>query len=157
MILIFYFALNVISIILFISLKKKLHVLESFVYWMLSSYLYQNFSAICYMNFKTLYIPDNLQNELSHFLNRTILFPLIMVTFLHFFLTVSSRLKKLIVMITFLFILLGFEWLADSFGVLIHRNWRTWWSFTYWIVTLLVLISFMKIFRKLLYKGGQIS
>ena len=94
MVLFFYILLNVLALVLFIKKKKMLHILEIIVYWMVSSYLYQNFSAICYMNFKTLIIPEKLSYEFSHFLNRTLLFPILMVTFLHFFLILTTQFEK---------------------------------------------------------------
>jgi hypothetical protein len=124
---------------------------------MVASYLFQNLSALCYMNFKTLFIPEKLELELAHFLNRTILFPIVMVTFLHFYLTFWSRLKRGLLLLTFMFLLVGLEWLADLLGVITHVNWQIWWSFSFWMTTLLVLVSFMNFFRKILYKGGKVN
>ena len=153
MVLFFYIILNMLALFLFIRKKKMLHILEIIIYWLISSYLYQNFSALCYMNFKTLVIPDKLSYEFSHVLNRIILFPVLMVTFLHFFLIFTTNLKKLLLMISFMTILTAMEFLADYLGVLIHVHWKIWWSFSYWLGTLCVLIVFMKIFRRILYKG----
>jgi hypothetical protein len=155
MILLSYFVLNLLVVLLFIKKKKNLHILEILIYWMVASYLFQNLSALCYMNFKTLLIPEKLELELAHFLNRTILFPIVMVTFLHFYLTFWSRLKRGLLLLTFMFLLVGLEWLADLLGVITHVNWRIWWSFSFWMTTLLVLVSFMNFFRKILYKGGR--
>lgn len=153
MIFFFYLLINLIAFFFFIKMKKKLHILEILVYWMIGSYLFQNLSALCYMNFKTLYIPDHLSYELSHFINRILLFPLLMVTFLHYFLILNTYLKKFLLIVSFLFIFLGLEWLSDVLGVLIHINWRIWWSFSFWLVTMFILIGLMKVFRQILYKG----
>lgn len=153
MVLFFYILLNVIVIFLFIKKKKNLHPLEILVYWLISSYLFQNFSALCYMNFKTIYIPDILSLELAHFINRIILYPILLVTFLHYFLILSSLLKKILLIIGSVFVFVGLEWLADTLGVINHVHWRIWWSFAFWMGGLLLLISFMKLFRKLLFKG----
>ncbi|MDQ0198735.1 hypothetical protein J2S10_001893 [Neobacillus ginsengisoli] len=155
MVLFFYATLNIIALFLFIKYKKRgFHILEIFVYWMVGSYLFQNFSAICYMNYKTLIIPDKFSIELAHFLNRIVLFPLLMVTFLHFFLIISTLSKKLLLIIGFILLLVGMEWLANLLGVLIHVHWVIWWSFAFWLVALLFLIVFMRFFRKFLFKGG---
>lgn len=154
MILLCYILINVVAIFLFIKKKKNLHILEIIIYWMVSSYFFQNLSALCYMNFKTFIIPDKLSYELSHFFNRTILYPILMVTFLHIYIRLLTNLKKLLLTIIFIFLLAGVEWLEHFSGVLLHVNWQIWWSFTYWMVTLLTLIGFMKFFRKFLYKGG---
>ncbi|SFB02576.1 hypothetical protein SAMN04488577_3414 [Bacillus sp. cl95] len=141
--------------IFFTKIKKRLHSLEIIVYWMISSYLFQNFSAICYMNFKVLTIPNNIQLELAHFVNRIILIPLLMVLFLHFFHCVKTSFRKMVVYLGFIFLLVGLEWLSDILGVLNHVNWKTWWSFIFWIVALGILICFKKFFRSLLFKGGR--
>jgi hypothetical protein len=155
MVLFFYIVLNVLAIFLFIKKKKMLHILEIIVYWMISTYLYQNFSAICFMNFKTLIVPEKLSLEFSHFLNRTILFPIIMVIFLHFYLILTTNWKKFLLFGSFVFFLTGLEYLSDLLGVLIHKHWRVWWSFAYWVATLSVLLVCMRVFRRILYKGGN--
>lgn len=155
MVLFFYIVLNVLALFLFIRKKKMLHVLEIIVYWMISTYLYQNFSAICFMNFKTLIVPEKLGLEFSHFINRTVFFPLLMVIFLHYLLILTTYWKKMLLFASFVLLLTGFEYLSDLLGVLIHKNWRVWWSFAYWVATLSVLLVCMKVFRRILYKGGN--
>lgn len=154
MVLLFYVVLNVIVVFFFTKMKKKMHILEIMVYWMVGSYVFQNFSALCYMNFKTLIISNKLSYELLHVLNRIVLIPLLMVTFLHFFLILNTRLKKISLIASFLLLFVGLEWLADILGILMHVHWRIWWSFSFWLAAMLVLIGFMKFFRKILYQGG---
>lgn len=154
MVLLFYIALNILVIFLFFKVKKNLDILEIIVYWMVASYVFQNFSALCYMNLKTLIVPEQLSYELAHFLNRIVLFPVVMVAFLNFFQALYQNYKRLLLLLCFIFILAGLELLAHYSGVLIHVNWRVWWSFSYWLSALLILIGFMKLFRKFLYKGG---
>ena len=153
MIFFIYLVINMFVLFLFIKLKKHLHILETFVYWMLSSYLFQNFSALCYMNFKTLIIPEQLSYEFSHFLNRILLFPAFMVLFLNYFLIQKAYKRKLLLIIFFILILGGLEWLGHLTGVLIHIHWKIWWSSTFWLLSLLILIGFMNFFRKILYRG----
>jgi hypothetical protein len=148
-----YLVINISVLLLFIKLKKHLHILETLVYWMLSSYLFQNFSALCYMNFKTLIIPEQLSYEFAHFLNRILLFPAFMVLFLNYFLIQKTYKRKLLIIIFFILILGGLEWLGHTTGVLIHVHWKIWWSFTFWLLSLLILVGFMKFFRKILYRG----
>jgi hypothetical protein len=148
-----YLVINISVLLLFIKLKKHLHILETLVYWMLSSYLFQNFSALCYMNFKTLIIPEQLSYEFAHFLNRILLIPAFMVLFLNYFLIQKTYKRKLLIIIFFILILGGLEWLGHTTGVLIHVHWKIWWSFTFWLLSLLILVGFMKFFRKILYRG----
>jgi hypothetical protein len=153
MIFFYFFLLNIIGVFLFIRTKKTLHILEIFVYWLAASYLFQNLSAFCYMNLKTLIIPEKLSFELSHFLNRTVIYPIIMVTFLHYFLILKNFTRKLLLFLFTISFLAGMEYLEHFSGVLVHVHWKLWWSFTFWLAALLVLIGFMKVFRRMLYKG----
>jgi hypothetical protein len=121
---------------------------------MVSSYLYQNYSALCFMNFKTIEITEDIIYELSHFLNRIVLFPVIMVTFLHTYLIINSFLKKLLLFVFYIILFVILEWLSDFLGVFNHSNWELWWSFAYWLSALMALIGFMNFFRKILYKKG---
>jgi hypothetical protein len=155
MVLLFFVLLNIIALVLFIRLKKKLHILEIIIYWMMASYLFQNFSAICYMNFKTLIVPEELSYEMAHFFNRTMLYPIIMVTFLHYFLIVKNTSRRFFLIIGFSLILSGIEWLADTLGVVIHVKWQNWWSLSFWIAALIMLVGTMKFYRRILYKGER--
>ncbi|WP_456273389.1 hypothetical protein [Bacillus sp. AK031] len=154
MVLFSYLILNILVIFLYSKTKKNLHILEVIVYWLFSSYLFQNLSALCYMNLKTFLIPEKLGHELAHFVNRTVLYPALMVTFLHFFLPVRNLKKKLLIMGCFTGILCGMEWIEHLSGVVVHVDWQPWWSIAYWISALLLLVLAMRTFRKVLYKGG---
>jgi hypothetical protein len=145
--------LNLIGVFLFIKTKKNLHILEILVYWLVASYLFQNLSALCYMNFKTLIIPEKLSFELSHFLNRAVMYPILMVSFLHYLLLLKSITRKLILLMFYISVLVGMEYIEHFTGVLIHVHWKLWWSFAFWLAALLVLMGFMKFFRRILYKG----
>jgi hypothetical protein len=155
MILFIYLLLNGIALLFFIKKKKNLHILELTAYWFLASYIAQNFSALCYMNFKTIHIPEVLPLEISHFISRTNLYPVIMVLFLDYYLVTQKSYKKGLLMILFVAILTSIEWLNHFLGVFIHVNWQFWWSPAVWFGALILLISFMKGFRILLFKGGQ--
>lgn len=155
MVLIYYAALNVIALFLFFKYgRKNLHILEVMVYWMVSTYLFQNFSALCYMNFKTIIIPEKLSIEFSHVLNRIVLYPIVMVTFLNFYLFSVTFVKKFLLILFFVLLLAGLEGMSDYLGVIIHVHWRIWWSFCLWISGLLFLIGMAKLFRRVLFKGG---
>ncbi|GAA0334962.1 hypothetical protein GCM10008967_27230 [Bacillus carboniphilus] len=154
MVFFFYVFINLLVLYLFVKMKKKLHILEIMVYWMVASYLFQNFSALCYMNFKTLIIKDILSIEFTHFINRIILYPVVLVMFLIFYRRADSLLHKFSIFISFLLILVGLEWSADYLGVITHVNWRIWWSFSFWFFSLLFLVVVMKLFRRVLFQGG---
>lgn len=153
MTLLFYIVFNIFFLFFFIKKKKDLHILEILLYWLAASYLFQNYSALCYMNFKNLIIPDKLSYELSHFINRIILYPLVMVSFLQFHQILSTKIKKFLLLLSYVLFLTGLEWLEDFFGILKHVNWQIWWSFSFWVSALCVLLWFKYAFRKILFKG----
>jgi hypothetical protein len=152
MILCFSILLNAIVLLLFVRMDKRLHILEILTYGMLASYMFQNFSALCYMNFKTLLVPEQFKYAFSHFFNRMLLYPLLMVSFLHFLQIVESFWGKVLLFLGSVLVLSGLEWMFNALGVLVHVNWRAWWSLAIWSAALLILAGFMGIFRKLLFK-----
>lgn len=155
MVLFIYILMNGIGLLFFIKKKKHLHLLEIIAYWLLGSYVAENFSALCYMNFKTLYIPEKLPLEFSHFFSRTILYPMIMVLFLDYYSVTTAWIKKFVLIFVFVTILTSIEWFNHFLGVLIHVNWKFWWSPSVWFGGLLLMIGFMKVFRIILFRGGQ--
>ncbi|MFT9596287.1 CBO0543 family protein [Mesobacillus sp.] len=155
MVLFLYLLMNGIAIIFFMRKKKELHILEILAYWFFASYVAQNFSALFYMNFKNLYIPEKLSFEFSHFISRITLYPLLMVLFLDYYLKANNLVRKLLLMLGFVVLLTSIEWLNHFLGVLVHKNWQFWWSPAIWFAGLLLLIGFMKIFRILLFRGGE--
>ncbi|MDF2963712.1 MAG: hypothetical protein K0S39_5447 [Paenibacillus sp.] len=158
MILSFYIYINLLaSLIFFKCLKKNLHALEILLYWLLSTLLIQNYSAFNYINFHQMIIPEILSLELTHFLNRTVLGPLIIVWFLNYYVIVTAWVKKVVLLVCFVFILLGLEFLEDRLGVCIYNGWKLWWSLAVWLLFILLSIGFMKLFRKKLTKGVQPS
>ncbi|WP_133257568.1 hypothetical protein [Paenibacillus montanisoli] len=152
MILLFYAIINAAAVVFFVRLKKRLHILEVMMYWFAASYMYQNLSALCYMNFKTLIIPDQLSYELAHFLSRILLYPALIVVFLHVYLGLGSFLAKLLLAVLYIGLLTGLEWMDHWLGVVVHKNWHFWWSLVFWLSTLLVLLGFMTAFRKILFR-----
>jgi hypothetical protein len=144
-----YLMLNGICLLSFFKYSKKnLHVLEILTYWMVSSLLVQNYSALNSMNFKTFIIPDVITLEIAHFLNRTLLIPCMFLWFINSYIVITTFEKKLIFIIGFVFILVGMEWFQDWSGVFKHNHWRLWWSYTAWLISVLILIGFTKFFHR---------
>lgn len=155
MIFTFYLLINIIVIFSFFKHQTKhLCKLELLLYWMIGSLFFQNYSAFNYMNLKTIIIPEVLSLEMVHFMNRILLFPVLIVWFLNQFSSVSQRGKKLALVVSFVFILFGLEWLAENLGVLNHKAefWKLW-SLSFWITAILLSIGAMNIFRRKLIKG----
>jgi hypothetical protein len=148
--------LNLLVVLFFLKFKKKnIHKLEIVTYWMVSSILFQNYSAFNYMNLKYFVIPNILSLEMAHVMNRLVLFPVLIVMFLNHYVVLSSFKSKFLLVISYIVILTGLEWLADWAGILNHINWKLWWSIVIWICILLISIGFMKFFRKKWMNGGR--
>ncbi|SEP00947.1 hypothetical protein [Paenibacillus sp. OV219] len=155
MLLFLYILLNAAVVFVFMKTRKAMHILEIFVYWWIASYIYQNYSALCFMNFKTLIIPDMFTPKAAHFLNRMVLYPLLMVVFLQLLLRMSSFLRKLALYIGFILLFSTLDGLDHVSGILIHADWRAWWTIALWVITLPFLVVCMKLFRNILFKGGN--
>jgi hypothetical protein len=97
MVFVFYVVLNLVILKYFIKFQKKnIHVLEILVYWLMATILFQNYTAFFSMNIKYFIIPDVFSLEMSHLLNRTILYPVITIIFLNRFLLLQSIKKKIV-------------------------------------------------------------
>jgi hypothetical protein len=154
----FYILLNIAALYLFSKYKKRmLHVLEVLFYWFIAAIIFQNYTALLYSNTNYLIIGNQIGLGLSHFLNRTLLIPIFIVTFLNIYLMAVTFWRKLFLMIGFIILLEGYEMLSDSLGVLRHLHWRIWWSFSFWAGFLVFSLVFMNLFRKILYSRGTYS
>lgn len=153
MIFIFYLFLNLLILAYFFYWQKKhLHSLEIFVLWLAGSMLFQNYSALFFMNFKYFVIPNVLSIEITHFMNRVVLIPIITIIFLNQLIIIKSLIQRIVCTFIFVFLLTGMENLAVYLGVLKHVNWRIMWSIGFWFIYTLILIFIMGIFRKRLAK-----
>lgn len=153
MILTFFVILNVVVLFLFFKWQKiNIHRLEVLIIWLISTMFFQNYSAFFNMNYKYFKIPEVLSLELAHLLNRTILIPVITIIFLNRFIILRHLRNKIALFFCTMLLLAGIEGLADFTGVLIHTNWKIWWSLLFWVIYLLILILCMSLFRKQLLK-----
>ncbi|REE90646.1 hypothetical protein A8990_106151 [Paenibacillus taihuensis] len=155
MLLFLYILMNAAVLFVFMKTRRTMHMLEIFVCWWMASYVYQNYSALCFMNFKTLIIPDMFTPKAAHFLNRIVLYPVLMVVFLQLLLRMSTFLRKFALYIGFILLLSALDGLDHVSGILIHADWRAWWTIALWVITLPFLIVCMKLFRIILFKGDH--
>lgn len=155
MVLIFYLVVNAGLVLSFWKLqRKRLHVLEQFLYGCLSSLVVQNYSAIQSMNYKSSIVPDVLSLEMAHLLNRTVLYPVITLLFLNRYAAGKSTGTKLVLLIGYTSWFTGMEWLSNRLGVFIHVYWKVAWSAAFWLLYLLLFMGIMKGFRKWLDAEG---
>ncbi len=155
MVLVFYFFVNIGFTFSFFKFQKRhIHVLEVFTYWCLSSLLVQNYSAIQTMNYKTSIVPNVVSLGVVHLLNRTVLYPVITLLFLNQYSAATKNWKKAMFIIFYVAFLTGMESLSDFLGVFVHVSWTVWLAGTFWLLYLLILIGFMKYFRRKLFMLG---
>lgn len=153
MIFLSYLLLNLLILAFFFYWQKKhLHSLEIFVLWLVGSMLFQNYSALFFMNFKYFVIPNVFSIEMTHFMNRIVLIPIITIILLNQLIIIKSFVTRIVCTIIFVFLLTGIEKLADYLGVLKHVHWNIMWSISFWFIYILILITTMGIFRKRLAK-----
>jgi hypothetical protein len=155
MILSVYVVLNLLCVFVFFKVRnKRLHPLEIGTYWIFCTLLVQNYYAFNHINFKLIVIPDIIDMELAHLVNRTILEPLLFVWFLAYYAAYASSWKRALLAAAFLCLLVGQERFAVWLGVFRYNGWTIWGSFAVWLASILLSIAFMSIFRKKLVKKG---
>jgi hypothetical protein len=154
-VLIMYVLFNLFFNLLFFKFQKKnLHVLEILTYWFVTTFLFQNYSAFFFMNLKYFIVPEDLSLEMAHFINRTVLYPIVAILFLNRFVLLRSIPVKFAAILLQMLIFAGLEWLEHTSGVLMHiPEWQVWWSVLYWLLFLLMSTGFQKYFRMKLTKG----
>jgi hypothetical protein len=149
-----YAAFNLVALLFFFRYERKsIHVLEILTYWLVATILFQNYSAFFTMNLKYMIVPEQLGLELAHLLNRTVLYPVIVLIYLNRYAAMSGRSTRLLWTLSAILFLTGLEWLADWTDVLRHtREWQLWWSFAWWSLYLLLLLAVYQAFRTKLTK-----
>ncbi|TYP73240.1 hypothetical protein [Paenibacillus methanolicus] len=134
--------------------SKQLAPLEILFYWCIGSMLVQNYSALQTMNFKSAMVPDQLGPAFAHLLNRTVLYPVLTLLFLHTFKASKGAGTRLICLIGFSLLMYGFEYLSGALGVFVHLTLKEWWAMTYWLLHNLIMVGIMILFRNKLQSGG---
>ncbi|MCZ8519564.1 MULTISPECIES: hypothetical protein [Paenibacillus] len=155
MIFIFYLVVNMGFLYVFFNIQRKQLVpLEILLYWCLSSLLTQNYSALQTMNFKSSMIPDQLSPEFAQFFNRTVLYPILALLFLHAYNASKKAGPKVVCIVGFSLLMYGFDYLSSVLGVFVHVTVKEWWSAAFWLLHNVILVGVMSIFRKKLQSGG---
>ncbi|AZN39580.1 hypothetical protein [Paenibacillus albus] len=72
--------------------------------------------------------------------------------FLQLLLRMCIFLRKVGLYIGFILLLSSLDGLDDVSGILIHADWRVWWTIALWVVTLPFLVACMTVFRSILFK-----
>jgi hypothetical protein len=140
--------------VLFI-LKKNLHKLEIFAYWCSVSIIVQNISAILYLQLHKIIFSEMKSLNWADSLNRTVLFPLLVVWFLNMYAGTANIKIKLLLIFIFLNILCGVQLLSDWGGLFKHQDWKLWWSYAITLSLLLTMIGFMKLVRFIFYRKDR--
>lgn len=146
----FYIVFNLVAVVAFFKFQRKsLHPLEIFVYWLVATILFQNYTAFFYLNVKVFVIPEVMSLEMSHLINRTVLYPVVTLLFLNQYVQLKTFLMKVVLVGLYWLLFLGLQWLADELGILIHTSdWKLWWSLAFWLLYVLIHIGVLRVVRK---------
>lgn len=140
-----------VAFVFFSFQKKRLSPVEILLYWCISSLLLQNYAAIQTMNLKSSFIPNELGLELAHFLNRTVLCPILSLIFVNLYCATRNASVKWICLAGYVALATGLEWLFGVMNVFVHVWWRMSWSALFWLAQSLLLIGITKLIRRKLY------
>jgi len=137
------------------DVKRNLHPIEIFVNGLIASLLVQNYSALFYMNFKKFDIPDSIGLELAHLMNRTVLYPGIILLFLNACIKGVPGWRWLGYILVFVLILSFVEGLEHLLGIVVHTDWKAWWSLLIWLAILLLNYVFALFFRSMMVRRRE--
>lgn len=144
-----------LAALFFLNRRKHLHPLDIIFCWIVGTLLVQNYSALNTMNFRYFVIPDRLDLELAHFLNRIVLVPIIFIWFLNGWVGAASLRGKIAAAAGAVAVLFGVESGMVLSGVLSYNGWKPWWSMAVWTGAVVVATAAMKGFRSIRMKKGR--
>lgn len=136
-----------VALVFFATRHKHLFPIEILLYWCVSSLLVQNYSAIQTMNLHSSFVPGELSPGLTHFLNRTFLYPVLTLVWMNQYCASRSVRTRWIYLLGFVLLATGIEWLSGVMNVFVHIWWRIPWSAAFWFIQFMLLLGFMKVIR----------
>lgn len=148
MVLAIYAYLLVLLMIIFCSYKKKLHLFEIFFIWMTVWIITHSTSSILTTNLQVLEIPKDPFKFSMHFLNRTILYPLIIIIFFDIYVRLQSHFLKIMLLFISILTLTISESIFIHLRIMVSRNYYLYDVLTEWIITLLITLFAWIWYRK---------
>lgn len=148
MVLAIYAYLLVLLMIIFCSYKKRLHLFEIFFIWMTVWIITHSTSSILTTNLQILEIPKDPFKFCMHFLNRTILYPLIIIIFFDIYVRLQKHFLKIMLIFINILTLSFTENVFIHLRILVNRNYYLHAVLTEWIITILITLFTWIWYRK---------
>ncbi|WP_043933059.1 hypothetical protein [Bacillus sp. EB01] len=149
---IFISILNVLLIYTF-AVKRRLHILEMMVIWMIVWLITHSISSILTVNVERLAISRNVQEFSIHFLKRFLLYPLVIIHFIDFSLRFKSIAAKIAIALVNVFVMTLLVYLFIEIGVLYSKGYKWGYSILEWIFTIGLTIGVWYLYRKKYMRG----
>lgn len=146
-------AANLIFLIFFVGVPKKLHLFEILFCSMLTVFLQGTFMAIIILNYKTIQVNPHLFYVWSFVFNRFLLYPLLITWLMDLYLSVRSLGSKITLTLIISSVMVGIEYISNWLKIIhLAPPWKVWWSYAEWLLLIFVLYLFLLWFRKILKK-----
>lgn len=136
------------TIIIFSVIRKGLNIFENFILFFLITIVVINNFTIISLNLKLIENTFRPDMFISLVINRNIIIPLCILTFLNLLSLFKEKLKKILVVIITLLILVLDELLVIWTGLIVYRGWNIYLS----IINLLVILTISTLLVKELKK-----
>lgn len=139
----------ILSLFLVLRSPKNLHLFEIAFIWMLALFLYEVFISLVTMNLKFFQLSHKVSDTWMLAIQQVIINPILIIWCLGITVKVKANSKKLVVMITFSWILTGIELLANQLNMITYEKpWQSFYSFGIFLVIILTIAA-----AKLWYRG----
>jgi len=149
-------SLTIITLIAFLSVKKRLHLFEILFIWMISIYIEYNVFTLVGFNLGYISVFPRMDNYTALFIQRMVLMPTLTVWFVHYHFRLAAFLSRAAALLLMTALMVGLEYLGVALRIFQFVDWRLWWSIAEWTAFLLFIIIVSRWFRRILQKEVQI-
>mgnify|MGYP005756024961 CR=1 FL=1 len=146
--------LSIIIAILFFSIKKKMNTLEHTFILLIVIFIFTSITSSITDNVKIWSLSDETKLHGTFKVIQLIGIPLLFMYFINRLVVVQDWKKRITKFISFIFILMLYEWTWLKAGIIKHTNWHFGLSFVLWTVLFLLVLLLLQLFKKILKKEG---
>ncbi len=139
-----YLTLAILVIQSLFYIRKPLNFLQNSILYMVTVFIATNYLTLVRMKFHLMEKSGGHWDYISFLLYRNLFLPAAVVIFINFYLRQASVKNKIILYLVFTFILVGFDWLNISFGILKYTHWNLGFSGIVDAIYLLAALGVMK-------------
>jgi hypothetical protein len=141
----------------YVTMPKKLHLLEQWFIWMFFVFFYTSFISIIVDNTELWVLSEKVAYVWHFKLFQIVLLPVIILFFLHSIILCKKRWQKGIVVVVFIITFLLSEQLLIYTSVIRIRDWSLLQSILTWFTILTITLYVQISFRNLLKKEGVLK